>query len=98
MNERFKEFFLEAFDKAKDIALDAKDEDYNSADVDIVDYAILGEKSFLHEINKKALRLKSLLLSGKKPANESIEDTCIDLINYAAFLYAFLRFKQEVHI
>lgn len=42
-------------------------------------------------IHTKATRLKNLLGSGKKPMNESIADTLMDLCNYAILLEMVLK-------
>lgn len=48
----------------------------------------------LHDIlHAKMLRAKSLIESGNTPKNEALEDTFIDLINYASFCVAYLRGK-----
>ena len=47
---------------------------------------------FLHS---KILRATSLLESGKDPNFESLEDTYMDMINYASFAVSWLRFKME---
>jgi len=54
-------------------------------------YFPFGEKSFVHEINKKAKRLVSLVDSDKGIVFESIEDNLIDLINYASYYYEYLE-------
>lgn len=73
----------------------SKDHDYNSTgriNIDLLDYykdwAVQG---ILHDINRKSLRLQSLLLSGKVPNNESIEDTFVDLLNYTRIGYAVYK-------
>ena len=43
----------------------------------------------------KITRATSLLESGQKPNFESLEDTYIDLINYASFAVSYMRGKME---
>ena len=43
----------------------------------------------------KITRATSLLESGKEPNLESLEDTYIDLINYASFAVSYMRGKME---
>jgi len=42
------------------------------------------DKSYAVLIGTKLARLASLLVDGKKPNNESVEDSFLDLINYCA--------------
>lgn len=51
-------------------------------------------KSFAVLIATKLARLASLLVSGRAPNNESIEDTFLDLVTYCALFYAFWKSKQ----
>jgi len=68
--------------------------DYDNGTVSQLDYyKFLGEKAFVHEIMKKALRLVSLYSQEKLPETDSIEDSLIDLINYSADLYAYRKLK-----
>lgn len=97
--QSFREYVKEAFKNAAEILWTAKNNDYNSGGVKITDYfdyegkEKMPEKIF-HEVWKKTLRLRSLIFSGKKPKNEALEDNCLDLMNYAAFLYAALRLRK----
>lgn len=51
-------------------------------------------KSFAILIGTKLARLGSLLVTGKVPSNESIEDTFLDLVTYCALFYAFWKSGQ----
>jgi len=99
LEQFFREYIKEAFKNATKILWTAKDEDYNSGGVKVTDYfdydgrGKMPEKVF-HDVWRKTLRLKSLIFSGKKPKNEALEDNCLDLMNYAAFLYAALRLQR----
>ena len=95
MNEIQEFWYKEFFEKAKEIAI-KKGEDYNVGfDMDL--YWLYGHKSIIHEIWKKLLRLLSLENKGFGNAeNESVKDTLIDLVNYTAFLYIYLKEHGEI--
>lgn len=99
------DYAIEALDMARTLLID-KGKDYNSGDVKVDDYYLFGERSCIHEIWKKVLRLRSLLSKttsdipfnfncSRKPIFESKEDTLIDLINYAAIYYSYLKRHQD---
>jgi hypothetical protein len=67
-----------------------KSADYNAGAVKLQDYFPFGTKSYVQMIWTKALRLRSLA-GEREPKNESLEDTCKDIMNYAAFMVAHLR-------
>lgn len=76
---------------------DKKSNDYQSSNSSI--------KQFMHYrrgidtihdmIHQKLIRAQSLLESGNKPNNESLEDTYMDMINYCSFAVSFLRRKMD---
>jgi len=73
-----------------------KGQDYNNSASRVVqaDYYPHGVWSILDIINAKYLRMVSVLETmekGGKPNYESVEDSAIDLINYASFLVAYMR-------
>lgn len=73
-----------------------KGQDYNNSASRVVqaDYYPHGVWSILDIINAKYLRMVSVLEAmenGGKPNYESVEDSAIDLINYASFLVAYMR-------
>ena len=53
----------------------------------IVEYFPFDDKSFVHEIHKKSLRLVNLAKIKTQPINESVIDNLLDLINYASYYY-----------
>ena len=55
-----------------------KNKDYG--DTNILE---LGEKGIAYRISDKKIRLLNLLETNKKPENESIEDTYLDLAGYS---------------
>lgn len=50
-----------------------------------------GHKSFVWPIATKLARLATLLNSKKKPNNESIEDSFLDLVTYCVLWWAFYK-------
>ena len=73
-----------------------KGSDYNAAEssVEQADYYPRGVWSILDIINAKYLRMVSVLEKterGGSPNYESVEDSALDMINYASFLVAWMR-------
>jgi hypothetical protein len=73
-----------------------KGQDYNNAvsSVEQADYYPRGVTSILDIINAKYLRMVSVLetmQNGGKANFESVEDSAIDMINYASFIVAYMR-------
>lgn len=70
-----------------------KSTDYQNPNSTVVqaDYYPNGVQTIQDIIWAKVLRARSLLESGNAPNNESLEDTYIDLINYASFAVAWIR-------
>ena len=92
--ERLEKEFWERYQKAIDRAIALtkdRQESYIGEGHFILEGAILGEGSMLYEINKKNIRLKGLLKAEEKhgkitaQSTDSVEDTLLDLMNYAAF-------------
>jgi hypothetical protein len=75
------------FKEVTEIAI-KKSQDYNNGQ-DIPEsraiYFPFGLISYAQMIHTKSQRLNSLAKQTKKPNNESIRDTLLDLINYACF-------------
>ena len=64
-----------------------KCQDYDQDGLTIDDYMIFGHKSYIHMINQKAMRLRSINSVGEagvKVNFDSLLDTLIDLVNYSA--------------
>jgi len=84
---------FEEYDTALKAARDLftkKNRDYNTT-VKLEDYFPLGDASYVQMLHVKMLRLTSLIQTEDITPNfESLADTCLDMINYAAFYYAFL--------
>lgn len=84
---------IEALDKAKALLI-LKSKDYNNGPVKLFEYYLFGEKSLIHELHKKLLRLRSLETQ-TNPNFESKEDTLLDLMNYAAIYYSYLENHKQ---
>lgn len=54
-----------------------------------------GVDSIFDIMTGKMLRIQSLLESGSSPNHESLEDSFVDLINYASFAVSYMRGKME---
>lgn len=48
-------------------------------------------KSFASHIGTKLARLGSLLQDGRKPNNESLDDSFLDLVTYCGLMYGFYK-------
>lgn len=74
------------------LILEKKNRDYNS-DTALKDYFPFGDKSYAHEIHKKALRIKNLVQQAPHggPEFESISDSLHDLINYAVYYLDYIE-------
>ena len=76
--------------------IDKKGKDYNSGGVSQADYYIRGVASIHEMLHHKWLRAKSLIGQlennpDAKPNFESLGDTFIDMVNYAAFAASWLE-------
>lgn len=58
---------------------------------DIISYFPYDEKSFCHEIYKKARRLMIMARNEIEPNYESVQDNLLDLINYASYYWEYLE-------
>jgi len=78
-----------------------KDEDYNRGPVRRDDYFPFGLTSYAHELHKKTLRLVSLAAGQRferldaTPVTDTVEDTLLDLMNYAAYCWEWLKDREE---
>mgnify|MGYP001596422512 FL=1 len=94
MNDEFMKHYEEGIEKAKALVYGIKDAGYNQGGVDVRDYfRFHGLYGMAYDIHKKALRAISITSPYNKKASEfklqeGIVDTALDLLNYAAFLYA----------
>ena len=54
-------------------------------------------KSFASHIGTKLARLGSLLQDGRKPNNESLDDSFLDLVTYCGLMYGFYVSRKELN-
>lgn len=98
---QFDSFYTQALEKACDIKRQ-RGEQYNRTN-SIREYWVYGLQSIYSEIWGKALRLRSLLgihvgwIHPDESDGHTFDDSCMDLINYAAFLYAENRCRFNDH-
>lgn len=62
---------------------------YNSGGVSILDQWPAGSDSIMTMLWTKLLRITSMISAGKTDSHE-FQDSCIDLINYTAFLSSYV--------
>lgn len=87
--ELFKKEYDEALNVSRGLFLGVKTEGYNAGGVEIRDYwKYGGVRDIAYMCHAKAKRLISLSSLGKVVGDCDVADTCVDLINYAAFAYA----------
>jgi hypothetical protein len=95
MSTEYTRYSAKVLLEAADIQ-ERKGQDYNNAvsSVEQADYYPRGVTSILDIVNAKYLRMVSVLETmeqGGKVNFESIEDSAIDMINYASFVVAYMR-------
>jgi len=92
--------------------LDAKGHDYAGDDSTFINFTLTGtildwavsrglqqeDLAFVSFIATKLARLIELRGSGKTPKNETIEDTCMDLANYAALWGGWILTKTKTRL
>ena len=76
------------FSKAHSVCVQ-RSEEYNQGTVKRDDYWLYGNKSIIHEMWKKVLRLVSLEESGQ--LKDKGNDSLVDIVNYANFLWDKLQ-------
>lgn len=82
-----------AFAKAWELQT-RKAQDYGALDAARKAYFPFGDASYATMMHTKMTRVLSLLQKDDDAAFEPLEDTVLDLINYAAFYWAFLQEKK----
>ncbi len=85
-------YYKEAIAKAIDIQKE-KNATYNGDSVSYKEYTLMKEM-YPSLLYGKSLRMVSIL-QGSKVNFESLEDTMIDMINYAAFCYATFKIYDD---
>lgn len=94
IDSEFWVLYEQVFERAKEIVQDRKGY-YHSDKESIFDYWVNGTNDIEYELNKKLIRFRRILKAspnGKKTIDK-VDDTLIDLINYAAFAYAYIKIK-----
>lgn len=82
------------YDASYDLRI-KKDQDYNSSNITINDYFPCSHQSYIHELSKKVLRLRSLTSKNQHEINyESLDDNLLDIINYAAIYYDYIHSQK----
>lgn len=74
--------------------VETKGGDYQNK-VTLEQYFPFGDKSYVHMLNTKVLRLISLADKQGDPSFESIKDSVYDLVAYAAFYIKYLNGKDS---
>lgn len=77
----------EVFIKADELR-NIRSENYNNGSITLDDYAIFGMRSWGHDVHKEATRICSWIEQNKY---EKVMEHCIDLCNYASFLYEYTK-------
>ena len=72
--------------------VEAKGGDYQNK-VTLEQYFPFGDKSYIHMLNTKVLRLISLAGKPGDPSFESVKDSVYDLVAYSAFYIQYLNSK-----
>ncbi len=78
--------FPRAFHDAQHL-MDKKSQDYNRKGEDFTVYFPYGSRSYAHMVHLKAQRLLNLADTDNTPNFESIDDSLLDIINYASMWY-----------
>lgn len=102
MNKQQQEVHLKAFTERMAAILLSKGDDYANEDR-LSNFKLVGqicgippEKVVLVMAATKVVRLGNLLKDGKKPNNESIQDSNIDLSNYSALMDMVLEYGELI--
>ena len=95
--EDYKLFHARCCDKMCEIT-EKKNADYTGAGDDpFKNFRRRGAFGFLVRMDDKLARIESFLEKGEyKVKDESFEDTCIDLANYAILLLGFVMSEKEI--
>ena len=91
-------YFIKCIEEANhkaELIRKQKMETYNGDSVSYEDYTSLNN-FYIYQLWNKMLRIISII-KGSKNNYESLEDSLIDLINYAKLAYAEQKVKREDH-
>ncbi len=101
MERSIMKYSLEVLKRAAEIQT-KKSNDYQNPNSRIkqADYYVRGCSTILDTMHAKVLRMQSVMEAMEQDPNysqnfESLEDSCIDLINYASFFASYLNGKME---
>jgi len=75
-----------------------KHQDYNNESLGLESYFPLGHQSYAQMLHVKCQRIVGLVKEGNKPNFESVNDTVLDLINYAVFYLDFLKKEKSFEL
>jgi hypothetical protein len=101
-NQKFKELIQKATQNSVD-TLTKKNADYADASTDALSNfkesavfaGVTPVQSCMVLIGTKLSRLRNLMLNDKKPRNEAIEDTILDMRNYLIILEALIQDSKD---
>lgn len=94
--KRHWDYYREALEKAMLVAAPRKEGHAPKADYGHpLDSWVFGVQSVVTMLWIKVKRIVNLTLSGRQAACESKSDSAMDLINYAAFCYAFWKLEED---
>ena len=101
MTKQEQEAFFKSFTEAQERVLLSKGDDYANTDR-LSNFKLAGtiaggsaQINCLNLIATKVARLGVLLNSGKQPNNESVQDSILDLANYAVLLAMVLHDAEK---
>lgn len=73
-----------------------KSQDYQGSKFTEADYFPFGHLSFIHMLHTKMLRIRSVAEQDGEQNFESLSDSLIDMINYAAMYAAWVENQAEI--
>lgn len=86
--------YLDLIQPAIDLVV-KKHEDYNNESLLLENYFPFEHASYVQMLHIKTLRLVGLTKQQNKPNFENVQDTVLDLINYAVFYLDYLKGVQD---
>ena len=85
---------IDIMKKAIDLK-ERKSQDYQGSIFSEEDYFPFGDKSFIHMIHTKYLRMRSVVEQKGEVNYESLEDTLIDMIAYCSMYAAWIENQKK---
>ena len=86
---------IDIMNRAIDLKIE-KSKDYQGSQFTESDYFPFGHLSFIHMLHTKMLRVRSVAEQEGNQNFESLSDSLIDMINYAAMYAAWVDNQEEV--